>query len=489
MDLTNRLSKSRYTKGLRCPRALYLSVHHYELGSQPTPVQQARFDVGHRVGALAQARYPGGVLIAEDHLHHAQAVETTRRALDAGTPALFEAAFTHDNVKVRVDVLRRLDSGGFELIEVKSTGGYSEKKHLPDAAVQLYVLLGAGVDVRRVTLMHLDKGYIYPGGDYDPHALLAATDITHEAFRYIADVPGHVARMMEVLALPELPAAPADVSCTKPYECEFHAWCTRDEEPPDFGAPLKTDEAVLRRLDCLRFPLHFVDFETVNPGLPLFPGTSPFQAVKVQWSVDTLHRDGRLDHSEWLIDDASTDPSHDFATTLLRALGDEGTFVHYSHYEVTQLVDIALHHPDLRQPIVDRIPRLWDNLTRKLSEAGMSDARLVHPEHDGLALFDLGMRIVRDGCVHPALGENGWSIKPAVKVLAPHLPAYAGLAVSDGDQAMLATTEMLDPATTPERAAAIRRDLLEYCEQDTRAMVEIYRTLVNLKEDRVTFRA
>jgi hypothetical protein len=42
---------------------------------------------------------------------------------------------------------------------------------------------------------------------------------------------------------------------------------------------------------------------------------------------------------------------------------------------------------------------------------------------------------------------------------------------------MLATQEMLDPATDPERAAAVRTDLLAYCKQDTEAMVEIYRNL------------
>lgn len=479
MELADRLSKSRYVKGLRCPRALYLAVHHYDRGTQPTPAQQARFDVGHSVGELAQRRYPGGVLIAEDHLRHREAVESTRRAIDTGAVAIFEAAFVHDNVKIRADVLRRIEdaSGGWELIEVKSTSKYDAAKHLPDVGVQLHVLLGSGIDVRRVSLMHLDKTCVYPGGEYDPHALLTATDVTSEAFDYIADVPLHLARMMAVIALPGVPEMPAEVSCEKPYACEFHEWCTRDVPAPDLDGDLVTDPAVMRRLDELPRPLYFVDFETINPGLPLFPGTSPFQVVKVQWSLHTLRADGRLEHAEYLVRSAKGDPGPEFINTLLEALGTRGTIVHYSHYERTQLVDIAARYPEWRQPLVDRIPGFFDTLARKLAECGTSFADLRRPQVDGLVAFDLGMRIVRDGCSHPVFGPRGWSIKDAVRVITPDLPAYDGLAVRDGEEAMSATIEMLSPDTPSDRSEQIRRDLLEYCKLDTYAMVEIYRRL------------
>ena len=486
MQLADRLSKSRYVKGLRCSRALYLAVHHYDLASAPTPAQQARFDVGHQVGELAQQRYPGGILITEDHFHHREAVESTRRAIDAGATAIFEAAFVHDNVKIRADVLRRIEdgSGSWELIEVKSTGRYDPAKHLPDVGVQLHVLLGSGIDVRRVSLMHLDKAYVYPGGEYDPHALLTATDVTSEAFDYIADVPLHLAEMMAVLALPDVPEAPADVSCEKPYACEFHAWCTRDVPAPNLEGDLVTDPAVMRRLDELPFPLYFVDFETINPGLPLFPGTSPFQVAKVQWSVHILHADDRLEHAEYLARSASTDPGPEFIGALLDALSTHGTFVHYSHYERTHLIDIAVRHPAWRQPLIDRIPGFFDTLTRKLADNGISYAGLHRPQKGGLVAFDLGMRIVRDGCSHPIFGPRGWSIKDAVRVITPDLPAYDGLAVRDGEEAMSATVEMLSPETPPDRAEQIRRDLLEYCKLDTYAMVEIYRRLAALEPRR-----
>ena len=480
-NLKNRLSKSRYMEGLRCPLALYLSVHRYNLRDTPTQEQEARFAGGNRVGRIARERYPQGVLIEQDYLHHREAVEATRAALATGAPAIFEAAFTHDNVKIRADVLLRLDGGGYELIEVKSTGSYSADKHLADAGVQLHVLLGCGVDVQRVSLMHLNKEYVYGGGAYDPHQLLVSTDITREAIDYLACVPARLEEMMATLALPEAPAVTPGSSCSKPYDCAFIGWCTRDVAAPDYSGAVTTVDAVLECLDDLRFPLHFVDFETVNPPLPIFVGSSPFQVKRVQWSIHTLRADGGLSHAEWLASDASCDPDPEFMRTLLEALGTEGTFIHYSAYERTQLVDIAVRHPEFRQRLVERIPGFSNKLVERLAGSGISYADLMPSGSGGLGDFDLGVRVVRDGCLHPTLGPRHYTIKTAIKLLARDLPPYEGLAVSNGGQAMAATQVMLAAETTAEQKAQIREDLLTYCEQDTRSMVEIYRTLALLR--------
>lgn len=477
----DRLSKSRYMEGLRCPLAVYLSVHNYELRGDVSPGQQSRFDSGNRVGELARDRYPGGVLMEEDHFHHREAIAATAAALDSGAPAIFEAAFKHDNVKIRADVLRRLDGGGFELIEVKSTGGYRAEKHLPDAGVQLYVLLGNDIDVRRVSIMHLNGDYVWSGGEYDPQQLLIPADITAAAFEYLECVPGHIAEMMETLALPAPPAVAPSSMCSKPYECAFFAWCHKDQPAPDYSGDVTTVPSILDRLDDLRFPLQFVDFETLAPPLPMFVGTSPFQRLRVQWSIHTLNVDGTLEHDEWLCESPTENPDAEFMRTLLKTLRPTGTLVHYSPYERTQMVDIAVRNPEFRQPLVDLVPGFRESLASKLAENGAPFADLRPSPHDGLADFDLGLRIVSRGCVHPTLGPGRYTIKTATKLLARDLPPYEGLAVSDGDQAMVATQEMLDPTTGSDRAAQIRKELLTYCGQDTLAMVEIYRTLMRMR--------
>ena len=106
------LSKSRYLSGLQCHLRLWHSCFNRELASEVTPAQQALFDTGHRVGQLATRLFPDGILIREDHLHHQEAVQTTEHVLlDPNVSSIFEAAFLYHDVRVRVDILRRLDNG------------------------------------------------------------------------------------------------------------------------------------------------------------------------------------------------------------------------------------------------------------------------------------------------------------------------------------------------------------------------------------------
>ena len=66
-------------------------------------------DIGQEIGLKAHLLFPGGVLIDEEPWQHAEAVtHTAALMIDARVPAIFEAAFEYENIRIRVDVLERL---------------------------------------------------------------------------------------------------------------------------------------------------------------------------------------------------------------------------------------------------------------------------------------------------------------------------------------------------------------------------------------------
>ena len=142
------LSKSRVIKGIQCPKALYLATFRPELATPIGPMQQAIFDQGHQVGIEAQKRFPAGVLIDAPYTDPEGAIEQTHRAIQSGATAIFEAAFRHEGVLVRVDILHRerADSPWY-LLEVKSTTKAQEQQ-VRDAAVQAWVLRGSGIELQ-----------------------------------------------------------------------------------------------------------------------------------------------------------------------------------------------------------------------------------------------------------------------------------------------------------------------------------------------------
>ena len=224
--ISPQLSKSRFLAGLQCLKRLYLECYHRELADPIDPSRQAIFDAGAAVGELARERFPGGTLVEEPYSAHAQAVASTRAlSSDGSVPALYEAAFTFEGIRIRVDILLRCGDGRFDLIEVKSTTS-AKQEHIPDVAIQLHIVEGAGIPIRRAYLMHINNAYVYRGGDHNLDELFSVTDVTEEVKAYTAEeMPYALAQMWESLQLAETLDIGTGRHCTTPYQCPFFGHC------------------------------------------------------------------------------------------------------------------------------------------------------------------------------------------------------------------------------------------------------------------------
>ena len=221
------LSKSRFISGSQCHLRLWYEAHARNLASEPDDTLLAIFDTGHEVGELACKRFPGGHLVAHDHRHIRDALEETREVLKFETAtALFEPAFRHQGVLVRVDILERLPEGGWGLIEVKSATRLKDTFVL-DAAIQLWVLRGAGLDVREAGVLTLNREYIYAGGEHDLNALFQLHPVLEPRQRYLSQSAQGCPRCRPCSPCGNHPEIQPGDHCFSPYTCPFYAHCTR----------------------------------------------------------------------------------------------------------------------------------------------------------------------------------------------------------------------------------------------------------------------
>ncbi len=485
------LSKTRYQAGSQCPLRLWHTCYNPELAAEISPVQQAIFHMGHRVGELATCVFPGGVLIQEDHLHHEEAVKTTSAAMEnPKVKAIYEAGFLYDDVRVRVDVLQRLKNGKWNLIEVKSSTRVKDE-YVPDTGIQYYVLKGAGLNIERVFLMHLNNQYVYDGKELDPQSLFSSADLTEEAHAYQEEVPENLADLKAMLANADPPVIPPSKHCNKPYGCDFWDYCTKDmpkhwvmqlsgiaqnkldeleamgiydigDIPSDFPltaiqdrirACVVNNEAYIARelkdkLEGVRYPIHFLDFETLGLAIPRYAGTRPYQSIPFQWSDHIVHKDGKIEHGEYLCGE-DKDPREELAVRLLGALGKKGSIFMYTNFEEKVIKDLAEQLPKHRRALLATLDRLVD----------------LH-------------KIIKDSYYHPEF-RGSFSLKSVLPAIIPEM-SYQSLAVQDGQEAGLEYMRMLDPKTPPEEKEQIKSDLLKYCGYDTLAMVRIREALLEL---------
>lgn len=480
-----RLSKSRFTSGLQCHKQLWWRVHEPDAPELvPDAAQQDTFDQGHRVGAAAQACFPGGVLVDAPHRDFEARVAQTRAAIEAGAPAIFEAAFFAEQVFVAVDILER-STDGWTLVEVKSTSRV-KPQHLPDAAVQLFVLRASGLRVDRVELMHLNRACRFP----DLTNLFTREDITAEAERLQPDVRLDCTRQLTMLAGP-VPDVPVGEHCRSPYPCPFMARCWAPAPPHHIGTLYKmahkaaqyetqgihtvydlpadpslgliqdrqrravqegrmiVASTLAAALGVVEAPFASLDFETLQPAIPVWEGCRPWDQVPAQFSCDVVDAAGAVTHHEWLAEGPG-DPRPGLARALVDACRGARVIVAYN----------AAFEGLVVEQLAEAVPALASDLLELKS-------RLV----DALPL-------VRDHVYHPDF-LGSFSLKAVLPVLVPGA-GYAGLAVADGGMASVKLRRLLvDQDVPPEDVPRTRADLLAYCAMDTLGVV---RLLARLRE-------
>ncbi|MGE3261388.1 MAG: DUF2779 domain-containing protein [Bacteriovoracia bacterium] len=480
-----KLSKSRVVLGLQCSKALYLSIHKPELAEDVSESQQLMFDQGHSVGLLAQTRFPGGVAIDAPPTDSQAALKKTADAIASGTLTLYEATFCHDDVLVKVDVLNRESPRhAWEIVEVKSSTQVKDV-HLSDVAVQVWVCRGAGLKVKTASVMTINNQCVLP----DLSDLFTLTDVTQEIDDHLSDLPKAIAGFKKMLATTAQPNIDIGPHCDDPYDCNFKPHCWSAKKIPtisvfdvprlatnkkwDFYGKGKVQLASLdvsafnqtqvRMIECTvngkrfmdsagiaaalkdwKFPLAFLDFETVGYAIPRYPNQRPYQQIPFQFSCHVrATKKSTLEHHEFL-NESDADPREAISKALLDSVPKSGSVVAYNMgFESGVLKSLAEMFPKYRARLLE------------------IDERLVDP-----------LPIIRSHVYDPEF-RGSFSIKAVAPALLGKSASYDGMAVGDGGDAQVAYLSMTDPKTEPAERARLRQALLEYCRKDTLGMVDL----------------
>ena len=108
------LTKTLFKKGIECPLKL---TNDYESISEKNEFLDALADGGFQAEELSRLHYSPGVLI--EHRDYANSLENTRELLNNTNSIIYEAAFLHDNLFVRTDILVK-ENNIIKVIEVKA---------------------------------------------------------------------------------------------------------------------------------------------------------------------------------------------------------------------------------------------------------------------------------------------------------------------------------------------------------------------------------
>jgi predicted RecB family nuclease len=482
------ISKSKYMAGVQCLKRLYWQVHEPELGVFPDATAVAIMEQGREVGKLARQLFAGGVEVP--FCDPEQAIRITRELIaNPDVPAIFEAAFEDGGVFVRVDILHRRRDNRWRLIEVKSTADLKEQ-HLDDLAIQHRVVSRSGLDLASSCLAHVNRNYVYTGGDIDVWRFFRIKNLTRRVERLLPKLTFQLRSELRVLVMPNPPEIPTGPHCTNPITCEFfdrcnpprpadhigylprlHASAAEELEemgvesildiPEDYplgdrqrraatcvqtGEPWFDKESLKTELDALTYPLFFMDFETINPCVPRFAGMRSYDHIVFQFSVHVQREPGaKPEHYEFLAVNRD-DPRREFITSLGAVLGQSGTVIVYNQsFELARLNELASWLQEFAEPIKQIQSRVLDLLP-----------------------------VIRNHVYHPAFAGS-YSLKAVLPALLPEM-TYEGMEIANDTDAGVAW-EAFTKTTDQGERERIKKALSEYRALDTLALLRLVERL------------
>ncbi len=474
------VSKQIFLNVLVCPTLGWLSRSGEIAEAELTLGERFRIEQGIKIGKRARGLYPDGLLI--DNMDLVSASKKTKSLMDdPSVPIIFEGAFLIDGLVTRADILKR-KGDSWRVFEVKS-GVNDKEEFIDDMAYTAMVIDRSGFNISDVWLILVSKDFRL---GMENEKLFVEIDHTDEVLERVEEFKPLWQQIEKITRAPVKPEPQLLFECRK---CELFKECLgKDidnhifniprlsqskfdeltesgivciEAIPD-GFPLTENQARVRdcvltkspfvgdglksELRSISWPAYYLDFETVMTAIPLYPDMAPYTQIPTQYSIHKCSDVGLIiDHLEYLAD-PSKDCRRELAENLINDLGEEGSIIIYSTFEKAVINNLGGLYPDLSEKLNSLAGRMIDLVA-------IIQKNFYHPEFHGSA-----------------------SIKVTAPVLVPEV-SYDNLEIADGDSAMAAFAYLALGKYEGREAETMKRNLLEYCQQDTRAMVKLHQRL------------
>jgi len=492
------ISKSDYMLYLRHPAWLWLKKHDKDKLPPVDDDTQAIFDAGFLFETYAEQLFPDAVKLGFDgYKDYLSLTRRTKEAIESGAKTILQARFEAGEITCICDMIVRVDDNTFDLYEIKSSTS-AKPEHEPDLAFQKEVLVRAGYKVNRVFVIHVNNEYVR-AGEVKADGLCKTSEVTEQVEKLEQFTKENIQKALGVANskdCPDLSPKHAKLGAFGDWlgiyktladidEYSIYNLCSPGankigeleelgikhihEIPDDFPLSEKQrnqvnatkydkvciDKPVIKTfLHDLKYPLYFLDYETLSSVVPYFDGLGPYKQLPFQYSLHVMEKpDGEVKHFEYLHSDNSN-PVKPLSEALKSQIGTEGTvLVWYEGFEKTCNELMGLVSPEFKQFYEDLNSRVVDLMTP------FSTCAYVHKDFFGSA-----------------------SIKKVLPVLIPEL-SYKDLDIHAGGAAQRLWMEAVLDGKRADEKDKVLKDLLKYCELDTLAMVRIYQHLIKIIKD------
>lgn len=485
------LSKTKYCKGLQCPKMLWLEENYPNEAKEVN--NSSTLDNGTEVGILAKQLF-GNYTDISFNQELNKMLNDTKNALENDKIIITEASFLYKNNFCSIDILKK-DGNKYEIYEVKSSTKVKDI-FIDDASYQYFILSNLGYNIENIFIVYINNKYERIG-ELELNKLFNIQNITNEVVNKQDSVKETILKINNYLENPY--NIDISINCTCPYDCPFFEYCTKELPQNNIfklrGIQSKTKfklyservysfedlqnikinekckqqiefeltntkdyinkPKIKEFLNTLTYPLYYLDFETFQQSIPKFNHIKPYSQVPFQYSLHIEDKKGNIEHKEFLAE-ANIDPRRCLAENLVK--------------DIPKNVCILAYNMRFEKMVIKELARIYPDLSEHLMNI-----------HDNMK--DLMIPFVNRDYYTKAM-QGSFSIKYVLPALFPEdesLNYHSLEQVHNGSEAMSAYAKL--DKLSYEDEQILRQNLLKYCELDTYAMVKICKKLKEVVDE------
>ena len=481
MNKMRNVSKRIFLNSLACPTLGWLMrLKSEKVSREPTIAESFRMEQGKDIGRRARELYPEGFLV--DELDIISASKKTKILMnDPNVPVIFEGSFTIDGFSAKADILKRKNDG-WHIIEVKSNV-VDKAEFIDDMAYTAMVIGRTDYPISNISILLISRDFRL---GMDNSELFVEIDHTEDVKNRVEEFKPLWETIEKITRQPIKPEPELRFECRK---CELFKKCLGENiENHIFELPRLTQSKfdklteqgivcienipdklltknqlrvkncvqskeqfvgkhLKNELESIMWPAYYLDFESVMTAIPLYPDIPPYTQIPTQYSIHKCSKSGHIvDHFEYLANQNS-DCRRELAENLINDLKGDGSIMVYSNFEKIIINGLGREYPEF------------------LGDLNSLTDRMIDLE-----------AIIRKNFYNPDF-HGSISLKNTLPVLVPDM-SYEGLEITDGDNAMAIFAFLALGKYKNEEIETIKRNLLEYCKQDTMSMVKLHESLI-----------
>ncbi len=484
----NYLTKQKFQSFLRCEMAAWLNYHQNKSKESSAKKYHTSSIEYQKIRDVLKELYPGGA-----EVRYAKSVEdsirSTLKYIKKRIPVYSASLGRGDFFSVFDLLVPSKISDSWDIVSVKSQASY-KKDNVLELAYQKLVAEKSGLNIDEIVLYTINADYFYRK-KLDARKLFFKNSLTRKVNLEAHNVLKYCDKYFQVIGSHAPPENP--YICKFPSDCLNRELCYPDlkdgnifdlREGKDLSrnlykagivylkdVPEETElthkqavqvecertgkahvvpEQIKSFLQHITYPLYFLDFETINPAVPFFQNTKPFQHIPTQYSLHVkLTKESELKHYSFLAKNKS-DPRKKILKNLRKLISPSGKVIVYdAFFERRCLTESVELFPKFKE--------WWDIVSKNILDISIpfKSFHYYHPVQKGRASLK---------AVLPALtGLN-----------------YDGLEIHDGGTANQEFYKYLTTRMSHSEKKKLCQNMEEYCKMDTYALVEILNELEKL---------